>query len=142
MIPDCIVLHYSATFPSQDIGVDEIRRWHVEDRGYQDIGYHFVVRLDGTIEHGRPVWKQGAHCKGHNHHSIGICYVGGLMLDGKTGYDSRTVTQKISLNTLIDSLRTVYGELPVYGHREMSGQATQCPGFDASAEYNDGEMAA
>ncbi len=72
-----IIVHCSATPESMDIGVKEIRDWHVNDNKWDDIGYHFVIRRDGTIECGRSIDKAGAHCKGHNAHSIGMCLVGG-----------------------------------------------------------------
>lgn len=127
---DTIILHYSATPIDRDIGATEIRKWHLE-RGFADIGYHFVVRLDGTIEHGRPIDVVGAHCKGHNARSVGICYVG-----GGAGSDTRTPAQKRSITALVDAVRLIFGDMTVFGHREMSGAATLCPGFRASAEYN------
>lgn len=125
-----IVLHYSATPPDMDIGAEEIKKWHLE-RGFMDIGYHFVVRRDGTIERGRSIDLAGAHVKGHNADSVGICYVG-----GGTGQDTRTNSQRKSIWELVNGLRAVFGALPLRGHREMPGAATLCPGFDASKEYN------
>jgi len=78
-----LIVHCSATREGQDITVDTIRDWHLK-RGWSDIGYHYVVKLDGTIETGRSVELMGAHVKGHNKDSIGICYIGGVEADGKT----------------------------------------------------------
>ena len=74
---DQIICHCSATREGQHVTVQQIRQWHLQ-RKFADIGYHYVVYLDGTVHKGRPLEKAGAHCKGHNAHSIGICYVGGL----------------------------------------------------------------
>ena len=72
------IIHCSATREGQDVTAADIRRWHVQGNGWKDIGYHFVIRLDGTIELGRPIAEVGAQCAGHNAESIGICYVGGM----------------------------------------------------------------
>ncbi|WP_337632460.1 N-acetylmuramoyl-L-alanine amidase, partial [Prevotella sp.] len=74
-------------------------RWHRE-RGFDSIGYHYIIYLDGSIHFGRPVEQAGAHCKGHNANSIGVCYVGGLSKDGKTSKDTRTPLQKIAIVTI------------------------------------------
>ena len=84
-----IIIHCSATAEGRDFGVADIRRWH-KAQGWTDVGYHYVVRLDGTVQEGRALSEPGAHCKGHNAHSIGICYVGGLAADGRTPKDTRT----------------------------------------------------
>ena len=126
-----IVIHYTATPPDMDIGVTRVREWHLA-RGFSDVGYHYVVRLDGTVEKGRDLARPGAHAHGHNHDSVGICYVG-----GGTGQDTRTPAQKNSITDLITAVRLLFGEhIKVYGHRELAGAATLCPGFDASKEYN------
>ena len=72
---DEIIVHCTATPQGRAVSVDDIDRWH-RQRGFAGIGYHFVVYLDGTVHTGRPIGLAGAHCKGHNAHSIGICYVG------------------------------------------------------------------
>ena len=72
-----IIVHCSATSEMRDFGAKDIDLWH-KAQGWDCIGYHYVVRIDGTIEEGRPVERIGAHCKGHNAYSIGVCYVGGL----------------------------------------------------------------
>ena len=78
-----IIVHCSATREGQHIPVETIKKWHTEGRGWTDIGYHFYIELDGTIKKGRDIDKTGAHCKGHNRNSIGICYCGGVESDGK-----------------------------------------------------------
>ncbi len=73
---DTIVIHCAATKPSMNIGAEEIKKWHVDERGWADIGYHFVLDRNGVVCPGRPVEKAGAHSKGHNKNSIGLCIVG------------------------------------------------------------------
>lgn len=130
---DEIIIHCSATAEGKDFKADDIRRWHVQGNGWQDIGYHFVIDLDGTVEVGRPVSKQGAHCSGHNKTTIGICYVGGCAADGKTPKDTRTEAQKRSLRGLVAVLRSCFPTIrKVSGHREYANKA--CPSFDVKDE--------
>ena len=129
-----IIVHCSATPEGKAFSVADIRRWHLQ-RGFSDIGYHFVIYLDGSVHVGRPLAKAGAHCKGYNAHSVGICYIGGLASDGKTPKDTRTDTQKASLVKLITELRQQFPNASVHGHREFANKA--CPCFDAHKEYND-----
>ena len=130
---DKIIVHCSATREGQDISVETIRGWHVVGNNWSDIGYHYVIYLDGTIVPGRPEEVQGAHCKGNNKTSIGICYVGGVEKDGKTPKDTRTPEQEASLSALLLELKSVYCDAVVHGHRDFSNKA--CPSFDATAEY-------
>ena len=127
-----IIVHCSATPPGMDVGVDEIRRWHL-DRGFNDIGYHYVIKRDGTIEEGRPLGKPGAHCKGKNFCSVGVCYVGGVAKDGRTPADNRTEQQQKSLRELIGALLKIFPDAEVRGHRDFAPKA--CPSFDATAQY-------
>lgn len=130
---DEIIIHCSATGEGKDFKAADIRRWHVQGNGWQDIGYHFVIDLDGTVEVGRPVSKQGAHCAGHNKTTIGICYVGGCAADGKTPKDTRTEAQRRSLRGLVAVLRSCFPTIrKVSGHREYANKA--CPSFDVRAE--------
>ncbi len=130
-----IVVHCSATKPSADIGAAEIRRWHL-DRGFSDIGYHFVIRRNGVLERGRPLKKPGAHVKGYNRRSIGICWVGGLNnITGKPE-DNRTEEQKITLATLVKALKEIWPYAEVKGHRDFPGVKKACPCFDARAWWN------
>ena len=126
-----IIIHCTATPEGRDVSIDEVRRWHVEERGWRDVGYHFLVRLDGTVEEGRPIEMTGAHTRSHNWDSIGIAYSGGT---GKNGewLDTRTDAQKDALVDLICQLHDCYGGT-VYGHRDFSEKA--CPSFDAKTEY-------
>ena len=126
-----IIIHCSATPAGRDCTVSQIRRWHLQ-RGFRDIGYHYVIYLDGSIHGGRPVSEVGAHCKGHNAHSVGVCYVGGLSDDGRTPKDTRTPEQKKSLGNLIRRLHELYPSATLHGHREFA--ARDCPCFDVG-EY-------
>lgn len=123
-----IILHCSDTPAGREVTVDDIRRWHVDERGWSDIGYHYVVYLDGTVHEGRPEAIQGAHCRGHNKQSIGICYIG-----GGSGKDTRTEEQKEALVDLLLILKTKYPDAKIHGHRDFSNK--QCPSFDATEEY-------
>lgn len=128
---DSIILHCTATPEGRDYPIEEIRRWHVVGNGWKDIGYHFVVHPDGTVEEGRPVEQIGAHCKGHNSNSIGVVYIGGTAADGKTPKDTRTDAQNASLLKLLQELMTRY-RIPssrIYGHREFEPKKA-CPSFD------------
>lgn len=134
---DKIIVHCSATKPSSDIDVETVRRWHVEGNGWQDVGYHFFVKLDGTIEPGRPVEIAGAHAKYHNANSIGVCYAGGVDEDMKPS-DTRTEAQKNSLEMLISILLIVYGNhIEVIGHRDLPGVAKACPSFDVKSWWKE-----
>ena len=126
-----IIIHCSATPEGKDFTVEDIDRWHKE-RGFKCIGYHYVIYRDGTIHEGRPVGQMGAHCKGHNSSSIGVCYIGGLDSEGKAK-DTRTPEQITSLRNLIDSCVKLYPGAKVYGHREFANK--DCPCFDVSQEY-------
>lgn len=127
-----IIVHCSATREGRDFTIDDIRRWH-KQRGYSDIGYHYVVYRDGSVHDGRDVNIIGAHCVGHNTYSIGICYIGGCKYDGLTPKDTRTEKQKAALKTLIMRLKAKYPYASVRGHRDFANKA--CPSFDATQEY-------
>lgn len=128
-----IILHCTATEAGRHIDVDIIRRWHkAPPRNWRDIGYHYVIHLDGTIELGRPVADQGAHVRGQNADSIGVAYVGGI-LDGKP-LDTMTAIQDMSWLMLVNSLRTVFGPLSLHGHNEYSDKA--CPSFVVADKYS------
>lgn len=119
-----IILHCSATWSKQDIGAKEIRKAHLAN-GWADIGYHYVIRRDGTIEKGRPLEKAGAHCSGYNANSIGICVVGG----GPYGEDKYfTKAQFDSLAKLINDLRAEFPDTIIMGHNELNKNKA-CPVF-------------
>ena len=104
-----LIIHCSATLPNQRVTVQDIDRWH-RQRGFDCIGYHFYITVDGTIWVGRPLSQVGAHCKGYNAHSIGICYEGGLIRMNDVAYnkDTRTPEQVRSLYLLITTLLHCY----------------------------------
>ena len=127
-----IIVHCTASYEGQPMTVEAIRRMHIRERGWSDIGYHYVVYLDGSIHEGRNVNISGAHCTGHNTHSIGVVYVGGLLRNGKAA-DTRTPAQKAGLLKLLKELKRLYPKATIHGHREYANKA--CPCFDAKAEY-------
>lgn len=126
---DLIVIHCSATRPSMDVGAAEIKQWH-KARGFRTIGYHYVVRLDGTIERGRSEYQMGAHCAGYNAFSLGVCYVGGLNQQGEPA-DTRTPAQRRSLQRLMNELKKKYPLARVVGHRDLNKHKA-CPCFDVA----------
>lgn len=128
-----LIVHCSATREGQDVSVDTIKKWHVEDRGWSDIGYHFYIDINGRVEKGRDIAKIGAHCKGKNRNSIGICYCGGVEADGKTPKDTRTEDQKKSLRILIKTLKSLFPQAIVHSHNDFANKA--CPSFNATEEY-------
>ena len=128
---DAIIVHCTATPPGMKVTVDDIDRWH-KARGWKGIGYHYVVDLDGTVYRGRADDCIGAHCRGHNAHSIGVCYVGGIDARGHPA-DTRTPAQKEALLWLVTALKKQYPDAKVYSHRRFANKA--CPCFDAEKEY-------
>lgn len=128
---DLIVVHCAYTTPGMDIGANEIRRWHIDDRGWSDIGYHYVIRRDGRVEEGRPIRRQGAHARGHNKNSLGICLVGGKDDNGSPDCNY-TAAQWKSLHTLVSQLEAEYPGADVVGHRDLTNRKA-CPVFDVGA---------
>ena len=139
-----IIIHCSDTPRSWMDGrrtsekVAEIRRWHVEERGWKDIGYHYVIDVDGTVAEGRPVAVAGAHVAGHNSHSIGICLIGGK---GGTATDKFsdhfTPEQERALIQLVARLKSEYGDLKLSGHNQYAAKA--CPCFDVPTFFGESE---
>ncbi len=140
-----LIVHCTATVEGRDHTVADIRRWH-KAQGWQDIGYHFIVHLDGTIEPGRPIATAGAHVADHNAKSIGIVYVGGLDRNVKPK-DTRTPEQKAAMVELLKALKLRWPKARIAGHRDYSPDKDgdgkvkphewlkACPCFDAGAEY-------
>ncbi len=127
-----IIIHCAATPEGRAFTTDDIRRWH-KAQGFRDVGYHYVIHLDGSVHPGRPLEETGAHCKGHNSHSIGICYIGGVAADGRTPKDTRTPSQRIALEALVLLLRLRFPRATVHGHCEFAAKA--CPSFNVKAEF-------
>lgn len=140
-----IVVHCSATPEGSNFTSEDIKKWHLK-RGFKDIGYHFVILLDGTIEIGRPLNKIGAHVTNNNTGTIGICYIGGLD-KYKKAKDTRTDAQKESLNLLIEILKKHIKVKEIKGHRDFSKDLNgngkidkfeyikECPCFDVKEEF-------
>lgn len=128
-----IIIHCSATVEGKQFGSKDIDRWHRE-QGWDGIGYHYVVDLDGKVEIGRPEDKVGAHCAGLNSMSIGVCYIGGLAANGCTPKDTRTVAQKAALLALVKQLKKKYPKARVVGHHDFN-KSKACPCFNAMNEY-------
>lgn len=126
-----IIVHCTATKEGREVSVEEIDSWH-RAQGWNGIGYHYVVKLDGRICRARSEEKVGAHCLGVNATSIGVVYVGGLDSDGKPR-DTRTEAQKAGLLEILARLMAKYPYARIYGHRDFAEKA--CPCFDAGKEY-------
>lgn len=130
-----IIIHCTATPEGKDYTIDDVRRWH-KDRGFSDVGYHYVIGRHGEVWEGRDVDIQGAHCAagGHNRNSIGVCYVGGISaLNGKAK-DTRTLAQKAAMLNLLNELLETYPNAKIYGHHDFE-RNKDCPCFDAKTEY-------
>jgi len=119
-----IIVHCSATREGENYTVDTIRSWHVDGRGWSDIGYHFYIDLYGDIHKGRDIAKIGAHTKG---------YCGGVETDGKTPKDTRLDCQKDSLLAVLRTLKAMYPEAVIHSHNDFARKA--CPSFNATEEY-------
>ena len=132
-----IIIHCSAVKPDQTSSAAQIDTWHRRDNHWKyGIGYHYVIRRDGTIEPGRPEWMIGAHCKNHNAHSIGVCYEGGLDIRGQPD-DTRTEAQKATMRKLLEELHARYPHAVILGHRDLN-PGKDCPGYkNVAKEYAD-----
>lgn len=131
---DKIIMHCSATPEGKHFDVATIRKWHMQGNGWKDIGYHYVIYIDGSVHAGRPIEQVGAHTKGQNTGSIGICYVGGVEKDGKTPKDTMNDMQEIAMVNLVDALRKKYGKLSIHGHNEYAAKA--CPSFKVYEKFD------
>lgn len=141
---DTIIIHCSATPANKNLEPAELNRMH-RKRGFNGCGYHFYIRRNGEICDMRPVDRVGAHCKGHNEGSIGICYEGGLNTKGRPA-DTRTTEQKKAMRVLVEMLKREFPIVTVAGHRDFSpdldGDGTiepeewvkECPCFDVRTE--------
>jgi len=130
-----IILHCSDTPEGRDVRAETIKGWHVNERGWSDIGYHYVIELDGSIIEGRKEERNGAHAAGYNSNSIGVCYVGGKTKDMKMPKDTRTEDQIISMFWLLKNLKDKYPEVQIIGHNNISTK--DCPSFDVEKWVKD-----
>ena len=126
---DYIVVHCAATQPSQDNGAYDIDRWH-RAQGWAEIGYHKVIRRDGTIEPGRVEHAAGAHVQGYNSNSVAVCLAGGVAEDGVTPEDNFTKEQALSLVVVLKEWQAKYPKAVIQGHRDFPGVKKACPSFD------------
>ena len=126
-----IILHCTATPDGRHVDVDTIRGWH-KKRGWSDIGYHYVIYLDGSVHVGRHVEKAGAHVVGHNADTIGVVYVGGTDAAGKAK-DTMNDAQQTAFVNLVKYLRDQYGALTLHGHNEYAAKA--CPSFNVKHKF-------
>lgn len=141
-----IIIHTTATTKnwmagtSVDAKIAEITRWHVEDRGWKDIGYHFVIDRNGAVGKGRPITEIGAHVSGHNLTSIGIALVGGYGGEPNDKFSIHyTFQQQNALIKLINELQMKYGSMSISGHNEYANKA--CPCFNVKAWLAQPEVA-
>lgn len=140
---DLIVVHCSATVEGRPFSVDDINAMHLR-LGWSGVGYHYVLKIDGTRQLGRPIEMIGSHVNGHNKRSIGICYIGGIGANGRAK-DTRTAEQNVSLEKLLRELRVKHPKARIVGHRDLSPDKDgdgvvephewlkQCPCFDVRA---------
>jgi len=127
---DKIIIHCSATKEGREFNVDDVRLWH-KAKGWRDVGYHYVIPLNGDLEVGREESEIGSHTYRHNLRSIGVCYIGGLDENSKPK-DTRTDEQKETLRCLIADLMVKYPKAKVYGHYNFSSKA--CPSFNVEKD--------
>jgi len=130
-----IIVHCTATPEGRVETVESVRRMH-KAKGWADIGYHYLIGLNGERWNGRNVNLVGAHCEGYNANSIGVCYVGGCDKKMKDK-DTRTDKQKAALIALLKDLRKLYPKAKIVGHRDLDRKGKACPSFDATNEYKD-----
>lgn len=119
-----IIIHCSATIEGKDYTVADIDRWH-KQRGFQMVGYNYIIRINGTIERGRPIEMVGAHCAGHNRNSIGICYIGGLSKEGAPK-DTRTTQQRKAMLSLLEQLCKEFPGVTIHTHNEFANKSCPC----------------
>ncbi|MEJ1365638.1 MAG: N-acetylmuramoyl-L-alanine amidase [Candidatus Sedimenticola sp. (ex Thyasira tokunagai)] len=141
---DKVIVHCSATPSDMDIGADVIREWHTIGNGWKDIGYHYVIRRDGSTENGRDMDGDGnvedeigAHAKGFNRSSIGICLVGGTDSDSRRDAEANyTYAQYSALVMLVQQIKGRHGtDVEVIGHRDLNS-AKACPCFDVRSLFS------
>lgn len=152
---DWIVVHCAATRADMDIGLKEIRQLHMQ-KGWSDVGYHYIIRRDGSIEKGRTDTTPGAHAKGYNMYSLSVCLVGGCNMSGPVAtptadkwysdyvFQARaennfTKAQFISLQKILTDLQAAHPNAEILGHRDLPGVNKGCPSFDVRGWLHDEE---
>lgn len=133
---DAIFVHCSATKASQDVGVREIRQWHKE-QGWLDVGYHYIIRRDGTVEAGRDEGSVGSHARGYNSTSVGVCLVGGIDAKGKPEANF-TEAQMTALRSLLVTLMAKYPNAKLMAHHDVAPKA--CPSFNLRKWWDTNEL--
>ena len=133
---DAIFVHCSATKPEMDIGVETIEMWH-KQQGWLAIGYHFVIKRDGTVEEGRPVDVVGSHVKDWNSKSVGVCLVGGINAKGQFEANF-TPAQMNSLRNKLEELMSKYPNAELMAHHSVAAKA--CPSFDVKRWWTKNEL--
>jgi N-acetyl-anhydromuramyl-L-alanine amidase AmpD len=131
---DLIVIHCTGSRPNQHLTLGLLDKIH-KARGWKCCGYHYYITRDGQLHFGRPEEMVGAHARHYNAHSIGICYEGGLDEKGRAA-DTRTPAQKLTLFTLLCSLKQDYPDAEIVGHHDLPNVHKDCPCFDARTEYS------
>jgi len=128
-----VIIHCTASKPSSAVTTLDVKAWHVK-RGFSDIGYHYIIDLDGRLYHCRPEIEMGAHCKGHNANSIGVAYIGGLDDYSGKPSDTRTKQQRMKFSSLLLDICSRHNIYAIHGHNIYADVA--CPCFNASKEYS------
>ena len=129
-----IIIHCSATPEGKDFTVEDIRRWLLA-RKFADIGYHYVIKRDGTVDKGRDEEEVGAHAQGYNTGSIGICLAGGTNKAGKAE-NNFTPEQFKALEAKLEELLKRYPKAEILGHRDLAGVKKDCPSFDVRSWWS------
>lgn len=133
---DYIVIHCAATPPTMDVDISTIAEWH-KARGFKEVGYHFFIKRDGTVQKGRDINAVGAHVVGYNHNSVGICMAGGVALDAVTPENNFTKEQWSSLYLKLREIHTEYPRAVIVGHRDLDAGKKACPSFSVSEYVSD-----
>lgn len=129
---DKVIIHCTATPEDRWVNTLDLYKWHVLERGWSDVGYHYFIDLDGEVFNCRPIKRIGAHTKGQNENSIGIAYAGGLDADG-LACDTRNLKQKKALKQLLLQIKEEYKDIEFFGHNDFSSK--KCPCFNVKTEY-------
>ena len=125
-----LVVYCSDTPNNREVTAAEIHDWHKNGNGWDGIGYHVVIKRDGAIEHGRPEYWAGAHVKGHNSESLGVCLI---------GRDQYTDNQLNSLQEVLRTWKIKYPTAATVGHRDLDPGKT-CPNFDVACFVATGQV--